>query len=65
MHALTDEHRMLKDSIEAILSATTDPDAVWRQLAELGMLGLTLCEADGGAGLGLAELLLFAHGFGR
>ncbi|WP_293292274.1 acyl-CoA dehydrogenase [Oricola sp.] len=56
---------MLQDSIEGILSSTSDADAVWTQLAELGMLGLTISEADDGAGLGLAELLLFAHGFGQ
>lgn len=65
MKALTDEQRMLQESIDGVLSSTSDGDAVWMQLAQLGMLGLTISEDDGGAGLGIAELLLFARGFGR
>lgn len=65
MEALTDEHRMLQDSLEGILARTTDPQALWPQLAELGMLGLALPESAGGAGLGLREVLLFSRLIGR
>lgn len=65
MDILTDEHRMLQDSLDSILSTATDPAQIWSQLAHLGMLGLTLSERAGGAGLGLPELLLFARRLGR
>lgn len=65
MELLTDEHRMLQNSLDGLLAAASGPEDIWPQLAELGMLGLTLPEAAGGAGLGLPELLLFARRMGR
>ncbi len=38
--------------------------AVWRQMAELGWLGLRLPEERGGAGLGMAELIALAEELG-
>ena len=37
----------------------------WRQLAENGWLGITFAEADGGAGLGLLELVVLMEEVGR
>lgn len=39
--------------------------ALWRQMAELGWLGIPFEEKDGGAGLGLAELALVVEALGR
>jgi alkylation response protein AidB-like acyl-CoA dehydrogenase len=39
--------------------------AVWRQMAELGWLGISIPEAYGGMGLGLAETAIVAEGLGR
>jgi len=60
-----DEHRMLQDSLDSILSETADPAEIWQQLAGLGMLGLTLPEHAGGAELGMPELLLLSYAMGR
>jgi alkylation response protein AidB-like acyl-CoA dehydrogenase len=65
MQGISDEHRMLGDSLQSLLDACNSDTEIWPGLARLGMLGLTLPEAAGGAGLGLAELLLFARAFGR
>jgi alkylation response protein AidB-like acyl-CoA dehydrogenase len=40
-------------------------DAVWKQLAELGWLGLLVPEAEGGAGLGLIDLVVVQEEMGR
>jgi alkylation response protein AidB-like acyl-CoA dehydrogenase len=39
--------------------------AVWRQMADLGWLGVSIPEAYGGMGLGLAETAVVAEGLGR
>jgi len=65
MDALTDEERMLWDSVAGILSEIADPAELWPQLAELGMLGLTLPESAGGAELGPQALMVFARAFGQ
>ena len=38
---------------------------VWRQMADLGWTGVCFAEADGGAGLGLAEMVVLAEALGR
>ncbi len=38
---------------------------VWRQMAELGWLGILVGEKDGGLGLGVGELAVVAEGLGR
>src|SRR4051794_7187384 len=38
---------------------------MWRQYAELGLLGLPFEEQYGGAGMGVAELVVVAEAFGR
>ncbi len=41
------------------------PPALWKQMAELGWLGLPFAESDGGAGLGALELGLVQEELGR
>src|SRR5215210_7503460 len=39
--------------------------AVWKQMADLGWLGIALPENHGGMGLGLTETAIVAQGLGR
>src|ERR1700674_2487324 len=69
---LTDEQRLLKDSVDRLISDqyqfeqrkkyTAEPDgwsrAVWQQYAELGLLGLPFAEAHGGFSGGPVEKLI-------
>ncbi len=41
------------------------PEALWKQMAELGWLGLAVPEASGGSGLGLVDLALLMEAQGR
>ncbi len=74
----SDEQRMLADSVGRWLQSSyrfedfrrfaadhTQARANWRQLAELGLLGITIAEADGGLGGGAVETLLVMQAFGR
>jgi alkylation response protein AidB-like acyl-CoA dehydrogenase len=77
--SLTDEQRLLKESLErfrqqdyafekrkaplAKLGAADDP--VWAQFAELGWLAATLPESYGGLGGSHADLVLMMEQFGR
>ncbi|HEY1706338.1 MAG TPA: acyl-CoA dehydrogenase [Trebonia sp.] len=45
-------------------AAPADPGPVWKQIAELGWLGLHLAEEHGGSGFGLAEAAIVAEGLG-
>lgn len=58
--ACTKEQRAI-----ASTHATGCPPDRWRELAELGWLGIALPEADGGLGAGLPELCLLAEQLGR
>jgi alkylation response protein AidB-like acyl-CoA dehydrogenase len=76
---LTDDQRELRDLSARILGDTvTDEyhrdfgnadrpydDALWRTLAEAGLLGLSLSEEAGGLGLGMIELGLLLEEQGR
>jgi pimeloyl-CoA dehydrogenase small subunit len=76
---LTDEQRLLKDSVDRLVADnyqfeqrrkyTAEPDgwsaAVWRQYAELGLLGLPFAEAHGGFGGGPVETMIVMEAFGR
>jgi len=76
--ALRDEQQMLLDSIDGFISKHYDFEArraivsspagwsadVWRQLAELGVLGLPFDEADGGMGQGALELAIVMRAIG-
>jgi pimeloyl-CoA dehydrogenase small subunit len=76
---LTEEQQLLKDSVTRLLadrygfenrkSFQTGPDGwsrdLWRQYAELGMLGVPFAEADGGFGGGPVETMMIMEAFGR
>lgn len=77
---LSDEQRLLKDSVDRMLDdaygdfskraayqreAKGYSDAVWSQYAELGLLGLPFAEADGGFGGGPVETMLAMETIGR
>ena len=77
--AITDEHRQLAETVSdfltargaraanrALLEAEGDElPAFWRELGELGWLGLHLPEEHGGSGFGLPELVIVAEEMGR
>jgi acyl-CoA dehydrogenase len=79
--ALTDEQLLLRDSAAAFvrdhsslqriraLRDGRDADGfsrdLWKQMAELGWLGIPFAEADGGLGLGLKELALVLEELGK
>src|SRR6266404_9173257 len=76
---LTDEQRLLSDSVDRLLADTytfekrktylAEPDgwsrALWAQYAELGLLGLPFPEDYGGFGGGPIEVMLVMEAFGR
>ena len=76
---LTDEQRLLKDSVDRLVADQyqfeqrkkymAEPagwsGAIWSQLAELGLLGLPFPEAQGGFGGGAVETMIVMEAFGR
>jgi pimeloyl-CoA dehydrogenase small subunit len=76
---LTDEQRLLSDSIGRLLADTysfekrravlREPEgyaaALWARYAELGLLGLPFAEDFGGFGGGAVEIMLVMEAFGR
>lgn len=76
---LTEEQRLLRDSIDRLLADRytfekrraylAEPDGwshdLWAQYAELGLLGLPFAEEYGGFGGGGIETMLVMEGFGR
>lgn len=76
---LDDEQRMLGETVRTLLSrsydvtrrnemATTErgwSPQVWKQLADLGVLGLSFAEADGGLGATPVETMVVMHELGR
>src|ERR1700739_2943548 len=76
---LTEEQRLLRDSVERLLADhysfdkrrafLTQSDgwsrALWSQYAELGLLGLPFAESYGGFGGGPIEVMLVMEAFGR
>jgi pimeloyl-CoA dehydrogenase small subunit len=76
---LTEEQRLLSDSVDRLLADTytfekrktylAEPEgwsrALWSQYAELGLLGLPFAEEHGGFGGGGIETMLVMQGFGR
>jgi pimeloyl-CoA dehydrogenase small subunit len=76
---LTDEQRLLKDSVERLIADRYDfetrkryaaePEgfsrALWGQYAELGLLGLPFSEEDGGFGGGAVETMIVMEALGR
>jgi alkylation response protein AidB-like acyl-CoA dehydrogenase len=75
----TDHRRLLADSVADFTQRGTDiarmrrlrgsdaeyERAVWKQMADLGWLGIVLPERHGGLGLGLTEAAIVARGLAR
>ena len=76
---LTDEQRLLKDSVDRLVADQyqfeqrkkymAEPDGwsrtVWQQYSEVGLLGLPFAEAHGGFGGGPVETMIVMEAFGR
>ncbi|WP_158818420.1 acyl-CoA dehydrogenase family protein [Methylocapsa sp. S129] len=76
---LTEEQQLLKDSVTRLLADRysfenrktfqASPDGwsrdLWRQYAEIGLLGVAFSEADGGFGGGPVETMLISEAFGK
>jgi pimeloyl-CoA dehydrogenase small subunit len=76
---LTDEQRLLKDSVDRLIADQyqfeqrkkylAEPDgwsrSVWKQYTDLGLLGLPFDEAHGGFGGGPVETMIVMEAFGR
>jgi pimeloyl-CoA dehydrogenase small subunit len=76
---LTEEQRLIRDSVDRLLADRygfaarrgylAEPEgyskAMWRQYAELGLLGLPFAEEYAGFGGGAIETMLAMEGFGR
>ena len=76
---LSEEQRLLKESIDGLLTNSYDFDArkkyqkekggwskaVWGKLAEQGLLGLPFAEADGGFGAGAVETMIVMEALGK
>jgi len=76
---LSDEQRLLRDSIDRLVADhysfaqrrgyLAEPEGwsrtLWRQYAELGLLGLPFAEGYGGFGGGAVETMLVMEAFGR
>jgi pimeloyl-CoA dehydrogenase small subunit len=76
---LSEEQRLLKDSVDGLLASSYDFEqrkkyaaekngwsrAVWSKLAEQGLLGLPFAEADGGFGGGAVETMIVMEALGR
>ena len=76
---LSDEQRLLRDSVERLIADRYDfetrmryarePEgfsrALWEQYAELGLLGLPFTEEDGGFGGGAVETMIVMEALGR
>jgi pimeloyl-CoA dehydrogenase small subunit len=76
---LTEEQRLLKESVDGLLTDSYDFEqrkkymkdkggwskAVWSRLAEQGLLGLPFSEDDGGFGAGAVETMIVMEALGR
>lgn len=76
---LSEEQRLLKDSVEGLLNDSYDfeqrkknaasnkgwSDEVWKKFAEQGLLGLPFAEADGGFGAGAIETMIVMEAMGK
>ncbi|MGY3620550.1 pimeloyl-CoA dehydrogenase small subunit [Bradyrhizobium sp. USDA 10063] len=76
---LSEEQRLLKESIDGLLTDSYDFEqrkkymkekggwskAVWSKLAEQGLLGLPFTEADGGFGAGGVETMIVMEALGK
>lgn len=76
---LSEEQRLLKESVDGLLADAYDFEqrkrymkekggwsrAIWGRLAEQGLLGLPFAEADGGFGAGAVETMIVMEALGR
>src|SRR3954454_20462311 len=76
---LSEEQRLLKESVEGLLESSYDFDSrkkyakekggwsksVWSKLAEQGLLGLPFSEDDGGFGAGAVETMIVMEALGK
>ena len=76
---LSEEQRLLKESIDGLLNDSYDFEArkkyrqeeggwsreIWGNLAEQGLLGLPFAEADGGFGAGAVETMIVMEALGK
>ncbi len=76
---LSDEQKLLKDSVEKLIAQHYDfeqrkkylqlPEGwnpeLWARYAEMGLLGLPFAEAEGGFGGGAVETMIVMEAFGR
>src|SRR5436305_14806860 len=76
---LSDEQRLLRESVDRFITETYDADhrrrvagdplgfspEIWKQFAELGWLALPIGEAYGGLGAGAIETGILMEAFGR
>ena len=76
---LSDDQRMLKDSVDRFIAESYSPEArasivrsspgwsrgIWRSLTELGLMALPFSEAQGGIGLGGVETMIVGEAMGR
>src|SRR5919201_6902517 len=76
---LSEEQRLLKESVDGLLTDAYDFDArkkymkekggwskaIWGKLAEQGLLGLPFAEADGGFGAGGVETMIVMEALGK
>jgi pimeloyl-CoA dehydrogenase small subunit len=76
---LSEEQRLLKDSVDGLLNSSYDFDSrkkyskekggwsrnVWAKLAEQGLLGLPFSEDDGGFGAGAVETMIVMEALGK
>ncbi|MDB5616977.1 pimeloyl-CoA dehydrogenase small subunit [Tardiphaga sp.] len=76
---LSEEQRLLKDSVDGLLKASYDFDqrkkyraekggwskSLWNKLAEQGLLGLPFTEEEGGFGAGAVETMIVMESLGK
>jgi pimeloyl-CoA dehydrogenase small subunit len=76
---LSEEQRLLKESVDGLLTDSYEFDqrkkymaekggwskAIWSKLAEQGLLGLPFAEADGGFGAGAVETMIVMEALGK
>src|SRR6202048_1783342 len=76
---LSEEQRLLKESVDGLLGSSYDFDArkkymkekggwskaIWGKLAEQGLLGLSFSEEDGGFGAGAGETMIVMEALGK
>src|SRR6202023_966892 len=76
---LSEEQRLLKESVDGLLKSSYDFDqrrkyqaekggwsrSLWNKLAEQGLLGLAFSEQDGGCGAGAVETMIVMEALGK